>query len=204
MPTNTNQSAYIRWQCAQKARPKKPNFPPGTPVLLTWRLYGSLPPATPALSAEIDKLSGRDRLIRIEKLLDSAKYGPTYLADRRVAQMVCEAIEKGDAEFHRYKLHAYVVMPNHVHMLATPADDLGKMMAKLKGFTSHQANAILARAGETFWQSRYFDQYSRGQENFKKMQNYVAKNPIWAGLAKTSEEFPWSSAHRKPPASTRQ
>jgi REP element-mobilizing transposase RayT len=159
---------------------------------------------TPVLSAEIEKLPSRERLIRIEKALDAAKHGPTWLADARIAQMMCDEIERGDTEFHNYKLHAYVVMPNHIHMLATPAGDIGPMMGKLKGVTARQANLILDRAGQTFWQSRYFDQFSRNQENFAKMQNYVAKNPVWAGLSATPEEFPWSSAHREPGALTHQ
>jgi REP element-mobilizing transposase RayT len=195
MATKTAQSAFVRAQFAQKPRPKKPNFPAGTPLFLTFQLHGSLPSLSRAEAEVIQKLPGRERQVRIEKLLDAAKHGPTSLADERVAEMVRDAIERGDSEFHRYTLHAYVVMPNHVHMLVTPIHEVSTFMRSLKGFTAHQANLILERTGQ-FWESRSFDRYSRNQENFVKMQNYIAKNPVWAKLVTKPEDYRWSSAHR--------
>jgi len=195
MATKTAQSAFARAQFAQKARPKKPQFPPGTPMLITFRLRDSLPPLSRAQAEEIQKIPGRERQLRIEKLLDAAGSGPTWLNDERIAEMVCDAIERGDNEFHRYKLHAYVVMPNHVHMLVTPIHEVSAFMRSLKGVTAHHANVIFQRTGP-FWESRSFDRYSRDQENFVKMQNYIAKNPLWAKLAAKPEQYRWSSAHR--------
>jgi transposase IS200 family protein len=156
MATKTSQPAFVRAQFAHKTRPKGPQFPPGTPLFLTFHLLGSLPPITKVESEAFQKLPGRERQLRIEKLLDAAKHGPTLLADERVAEMVCDAIERGDTEFHRYTLHAYVVMPNHVHMLVTPIHEVSVFMRTLKGITAHHANLILERTGK-FWESRSFD-----------------------------------------------
>jgi REP element-mobilizing transposase RayT len=201
MATKPAQTSFARAQFAQKQRPKKPQFPPGTPLFVTFRLHESLPRVSPDKLAEIQKQPGRERQLRIEKLLDAAESGPTWLTDERVADMVCDAIEKGDTEFHRYQLHAYVVMPNHVHLLVTPVHEVSLLMRELKGITARRANLILERTGQPFWESRSFDRYSRDQENFKKMQNYIAMNPVWAKLARRPEEFRWSSAHRRVTAS---
>ncbi|MGA8035737.1 MAG: transposase [Candidatus Acidiferrales bacterium] len=161
MATKTVQSSYVRWQFGQKPGLNQPQFPPDNPLLLTWRLQGSLPPMTHAVSDKIQKLPGRARQLRIEKRLDAAKHGPAWLGDARIAPMVCEEIEKGETEFQDYKLHAYVVKPNDVHMLVTPTGDFSYFMGKLKGVTARQANLILGRTGQTFWQNRSFDRFSR-------------------------------------------
>jgi REP element-mobilizing transposase RayT len=197
MATKTVQSAFARAQFAQKPRPKRPQFPPGTPLFLTWWFDGALPPMSPGVLNEIEKLTGRERLVRIEKLLDAAKQGPTCLADERIAAMVCETIENGDAEFRNYQLHAYVVMPNHVHLLVTPSGEVRSFMAKVKGIAARNANLILGRTGERFWASWSYDHFSRNNENFAKMLNYIAKNPVWAKLAAKSAEYPWCSTHRE-------
>jgi putative transposase len=197
MATKPVQSAFVRAQFASKKRPKRPQFPPGTPLFMTWWLYGALPPLNQAGRDALQKLTGRERLVRIEKLLDAAKGGSMWLGDERVAAAVCDVIEKGDTEFHLYVLHAYVVMPNHLHLLATPTGDIGHLMGKVKGITARQANLILSRTGERFWDSWSFDHFSRDQENFAKMKNYIVMNPVWAKLASRPEDFRWSSAYRK-------
>jgi REP element-mobilizing transposase RayT len=197
MATKPVQSAFPRSQFATKTPPKKPSFPPGTPLFITFRLHESLPEVSPAKLAELQQQPGRERQLRIEKLLDAAETGPKWLADERVAEMVCEAIEKGDKEFHRYTLHGYVVMPNHVHLLITPIHDMSVLMKELKGITARRANLILERTGKPFWASRSFDRFSRDEDNFAKMKNYIVMNPVWAKLASRPEEFRWSSARRK-------
>jgi REP element-mobilizing transposase RayT len=198
MAAKTDQTSFVRAQFANKTRPKRPQFPPGTPLFLTWWIDGVLPPMSPGILNEVEKLTGRERLVRIEKLLDAAKHGPKWLADERVAATVCETIEQGDVEFHNYQLHSYVVMPNHVHLLVTPLGDISHFMAKVKGVSARNANLILGRTGQRFWATWSYDHFSRGPENFAKMQNYIAKNPVWAKLAAKPEDFEWSNAHRGP------
>ena len=49
----------------------------------------------------------------------------------------------GERRFQRYELHAFVVMPNHVHMLVTSGIVATRWLGPLKGFTAHEANRIL-------------------------------------------------------------
>jgi REP element-mobilizing transposase RayT len=103
------------------------------------------------------------------------------------------ALKDGDARFHRYQLHGYVVMPNHVHLLVIPSVPSNKWLGPLKGFTAHEANRILARTGP-FWQNESYDHLVHNDEEFRRIQRYIEQNPVKAGLAASAEQFPWSSA----------
>jgi putative transposase len=63
-----------------------------------------------------------------------------------------------------FDLHAFVVMPNHVHLLATPSAALPKLTRSLKGITSKRANAILGLTGTPFWQEESYDHAVRSGE----------------------------------------
>jgi hypothetical protein len=86
---------------------------------------------------------------RIERYLDQG-YGACALGNKRVAQMVQQSLLHFDGE--RYWLSAWVVMPNHVHLLLTPNSSwpLSRIMKVFKSYTSHEANRILDRRGQ-FW-----------------------------------------------------
>src|SRR5579871_6857020 len=68
--------------------------------------------------------------------LDAGATGPLFLRRPEIAEMVVAAIRDGDRRFHRYELHAFVVMANHVHMLVTPKVSSTRWLGPLKGFTS--------------------------------------------------------------------
>jgi hypothetical protein len=59
------------------------------------------------------------------------------------------------------RMSAYVLMANHVHILWTPMIPLEKITHQIKGATTHQANLILSRAGNRFWQDESFDHWIR-------------------------------------------
>jgi REP element-mobilizing transposase RayT len=90
--------------------------------------------------------------------------------------------------------YAFVVMPNHVHLLATPAVLLPKLTKSLKGITAKLANAMLALTGNPFWQEESYDHTVRHEREFEKIRNYIEQNPVRAGLVKESSEYRWSSA----------
>ena len=142
-------------------------------------------------------LTPGERFARNDRHLDSARRGPLWLSDERIADAVCAAIETGaDPSLARYGLHAYVVMPNHVHMLATPNVPLRKMMQALKGATARTANQILRREGIPFWQDEYYDHACRNADEFETIRNYIAMNPVKANLAQRPEDWKWSSEGR--------
>jgi hypothetical protein len=104
-----------------------------------------------------------ERRKKIDGYLDLGA-GQALLRDVRVARMVENALLHFDAA--RYRVHAWVVMPNHVHILFTPENGftLSRILHSWKSFTAKEANRIVGRRGP-FWQEEYFDRYIRNREH---------------------------------------
>jgi putative transposase len=165
----------------------------GRPVFVTWRLHDSLPPnrAFPA-----EALTSGRAFVAMDRLLDEGRCGPFYLRQPAVADMVAEAIGYNAKVLGHYALHAFAVMPNHVHLLATPSVSLPKLTRSLKGITAKRANAMLALTGTSFWQQESYDHLVRDDREFAKIWSYIEQNPVRAGLAIEASEYRWSSAGR--------
>jgi REP element-mobilizing transposase RayT len=95
-----------------------------------------------------------------------------------------------------YFLHAWVVMPNHVHLLLTPKMAPSVALQRLKGVSAREANKLLGLTGQPFWQDESYDHLVRTQREFARIENYILQNPVRAGLATSEEEYPWSSGFR--------
>jgi REP element-mobilizing transposase RayT len=161
----------------------------GQPSFVTLRLWGSLP-------AAVDFPGGRivsnEAFASMDRLLDEGRTGPLFLREPRVARAVVEAIRHGgDTDF---LLHAWVVMPNHVHMLITPQIGLPTLMRKLKDVTARDCNTLLGRAGQRFWHDESYDHFIGDLEEFWRIGAYIVQNPVSAGLADCAGDFEWSSA----------
>ena len=85
-------------------------------------------------------------------------------------------------------------MPNHVHVLATPAVALPKLTKSLKGITARRANAMLALTGNRFWQEESYDHLVRHLPEFERIRHYIEENPVRAGLVVEASDYRWSSA----------
>lgn len=127
----------------------------------------------------------------IERYLDQGA-GACYLRDQQVAEMVERSLYFFAGE--HYRLLAWVLMPNHVHLLLTPLADhsLTEIMRSLKSYTAHQANKLLSRTGK-FWFEDYFDRYIRDGKHYCAVVRYIEHNPVKAGLCYTPEEWRYSS-----------
>jgi REP element-mobilizing transposase RayT len=140
----------------------------------------------------------RARLLRIEAILDAAQSGPTFLNVAPVADAVAKAFlwlgeKKG------WLVHAFTVMPNHVHVLlrnvAGKNHQLNEHLGAFKGYTAHEANRILQRTG-AFWMDENFDHWCRTDEKVKAAVEYIRQNPVKAGLVSRPEEWPWTQVGR--------
>ncbi len=129
---------------------------------------------------------------RIAAYLDQG-HGSCYLKEHRVAKIVQDAMLFFDKE--KYLLSAWVVMPNHVHLVTTPlpGKSLAGIIQSLKSFTANEANKVLGRRG-TFWMPDYFDRYIRSQRHLVAAIVCVENNPVKAGLCRRPEDWPFSSA----------
>ena len=129
----------------------------------------------------------------MDRYLDTTRLGPMYLKDPQVARLIVERLESGrDSE--RYDLAAFVVMANHVHILFRPKQSAGLVLQWVKGTTAREANQILARTGQPFWQRESYDHYVREPEQFRRIVAYIENNPVNAGLVADPSLYPWSSA----------
>jgi REP element-mobilizing transposase RayT len=138
----------------------------------------------------IDEASMKRRA-RIEHALDSG-HGNAALLDPRIAEIVENAVLFFDGA--RYRLLAWVIMPNHVHVLITPfaSYSLSSITHSWKSFTAKQANKILARSG-AFWAAEYFDRAIRNEAHLADAFSYFAMNPVKAHLCNERQNWRFSS-----------
>jgi len=164
---------------------------PALVQMITFRLVDSLP-AT-ALS-QLASLAVEDprRRTRLEVLLDSDG-GRCFLGDPRVARIVESALWHFDDR--RYHLLAWVIMPNHVHVLieTVAGHPLASVVGRWKSFTAKRANSLLHRTG-AFWWPDYFDRAIRDERHLERSIEYIHSNPVKAGLAEYPAQWPFSSA----------
>jgi REP element-mobilizing transposase RayT len=161
-----------------------------TPVFVTWRLYGSLPRTSVPISGE--------QFVAWDRLLDAAGTGPVWLREGGIAEIV-EGVLRTEAEvMGRFRLHAWVIMANHVHALVTPCVPVVELARCVKGRSGRLANQALGRKGQPFWQDESFVRPVSGAGEFRRMAHYIESNPMRAGLVSRPEEYMWSSAGQAP------
>ena len=166
--------------------------PPGRDLFLTWRLSGSLPAKIMASlrASKTKELGKRFREHDVE--LDRASSGPLWLNEPHIAAIVVAGL-RNVAKKGLCRVHSWVVMPNHVHLLMEPRAPMAAITKAIKGVTAHKANLVLGRTGKSFWQDESFDHWIRNETEFGKVKLYIERNPVMAGLVERPEDWAWSS-----------
>jgi REP element-mobilizing transposase RayT len=148
---------------------------------------------------------------KFDKLLDASDYGPTWIKQKEIAQIVKDAINFYDKK--KYDLICYTIMSNHVHQVFTPivGRDLSRpenqsmldmnvelqlpivtdILRLIKGSTARECNKILNRTG-AFWQHESYDHVVRDYDELQRIVEYVLNNPVKANLCERWEEWNWS------------
>ncbi len=108
--------------------------------------------------------------------------------------MVVEVLHSTAHAQRRHTLHAFVVMPNHVHVLMSPCIPLPQLMKVLKGYTAKRANEILGLTGNPFWQEESYDHLVRNAAEGERIRSYIEQNPVRTGLVREASQYRWSSA----------
>jgi len=97
-----------------------------------------------------------------------------------------------------YELHAFVLMPDHLHMLMTPGDDttIEKAVQMIKGGSAHR---IGTEKPQLFpiWHRGFHDRWIRDAEQFFNAKSYIEMNPVKAKLVEAVGQYAWSSANGK-------
>lgn len=131
-------------------------------------------------------------VLHTDRLLD-AGHGACHLRDPSCASFVETALLYADGE--RYRLIAWCVMPNHVHVVVEQSEGcpLADIIQSWKSAASHQINTHLKREGR-LWRREYFDRFMRDDDHLSATIAYVEDNPVRAGLAADAADWPRSSA----------
>jgi len=160
---------------------------------VTFRLADALPHHVVEAWKETDLGEGELRS-RIAAYLD-AGHGSCVLKQSIAAEAVEDVLLHGHDE--QYRLLAWVVMPNHVHLVVQMKDGtpLGEVVRRWKGISARRINGALARSGR-LWQPGFFDRYVRDENHLLRVVAYVHENPVRASLVRRPEDWPYSSASR--------
>ncbi len=107
------------------------------------------------------------------------------------AKDTVEAVLEQIRERHHARVYAYVLMPEHVHLLINepPSILVAQFLKALKQTTSRK----LKGDRERFWQDRYFDRNIRGEAARSEVIRYIHRNPVKRGLVASPEHYRWSS-----------
>ncbi|MFN7563168.1 MAG: transposase [Prosthecobacter sp.] len=121
-----------------------------------------------------------------------ASHGACVLSQPEIADIVANSLLHFDGD--RYEMLDFVIMPNHVHLLATFPDKAAMIdqCDSWKHFTARQINRRLGAQGR-FWQQDAFDHLVRHEGQFRRLRDYIAQNPVKAGLRADQARL-WSKA----------
>jgi putative transposase len=161
---------------------------------ITFRLADALPASVieRLRQGETDDAQFREKL---EAYLN-AGHGECILREPAHAQIVEDALLHFDGQ--RYRLLAWVIMPNHVHVLIETKNGhpLPEVIHSWKSYSAKALNNVMQRQGEV-WQREYFDRYIRDNRHLLAVIDYIENNPVKAGLAETPAAWRFGSAWRE-------
>jgi putative transposase len=168
---------------------------PGVTQFVTFQLQDSFPVTRrmefEAILKEPDDSATRRKL---EAWLDHG-HGECWHRRRDVAEIVEKILLAADGR--DYRMQAWVVRPNHIHLVVDVWDvPLVKLINGWKGKSSCEANKLLGRSG-AFWQEDYYDTLIRDEAHLKRAVRYTEQNPVKAFLAEAARNWQWSSARHR-------
>lgn len=172
-----------------------PHFDAGAVVqTVTFRLADSLPRELYE-KISVVAVNPINRFFALEREIDRG-LGSSLLAESYHAAAVENALNHFDGE--RYKLLAWVVMPNHVHVMIEQiaGHPLSRIVHSWKSFTANTINKQQNTSGR-LWAPDYFDRFIRNEDHFTRARHYIEQNPVKAGLAARAEDWLYSSAAKQ-------
>jgi putative transposase len=128
---------------------------------------------------------------RIFFVTTSASMGRRLLQSERNAQLLIDVLRSLVAE-HKFDLHDFVIMPDHVHLLMEVVGDMTieKAMQLIKGRFSHRISHEFSYKGEV-WQRGFTEVQVMNRENFEVHREYIGQNPVKAGMVVSGDDFPF-------------
>lgn len=192
MPEGDKSASRSQAPVGWRTRGYLPHFDfPNVVQHVIFRLADAMP-ARVMTAVEREPVERRQAMI--EESLDAGR-GACLLAQPAIAGIVEGALLHFDAE--RYRLFAWCVMPNHVHVLAEQMQQftLSEVVHSWKSFSAQAANKALKRS-KPFWAPEYYDRYMRDDAQFERTKAHIENNPVAAGLCAASQDWRFSSASK--------
>lgn len=130
---------------------------------------------------------------QVHHIIQSGSDGKVIFADEEDHAVFLRWLGEAARQF-QVAIHAYVLMPDHLHLLATPADEsgLGRMMQWLGRHYVPYFNAKYTRNG-TLWQGRYKATVLEAGRYFLPCSLYIESNPLRSAMVVDAQDYPWSS-----------
>ena len=193
--------------------------PEGAMFFLTWHLHEAIPKREYAKiianrNEAINKLRETNppdinkqiynqykaAFIHFETILDRNTGNKTPLNTYAAAKVLIEVLRKHDGVL--YSLEAFTIMSNHVHAVfdlsiqhsdsnQSPYVQLDEVMRRVKGESSRRINEVFGRRG-TLWASETWDRYIRNSRHHYAVLNYIAENPVKAGMCKQWNQYAYT------------
>jgi REP element-mobilizing transposase RayT len=166
---------------------------PGLTQFITYHLADAFPRELLGEWAELLKIEDEvQKRKELERYLDKGR-GQCWLRRHDVATICEGAFRHFDGE--RYRLKAWCLMPNHVHVLVSVTNvPMAEFVKSWKGYTAFRCKRLLGLRQESFWADDYWDTYIRDAEHESRTIRYIENNPVKAGLTLLAKEWSWSSA----------
>jgi putative transposase len=111
-------------------------------------------------------------------------------ANPRVARWIISRLRKHAAAC-EFFIHAYCVMPDHVHVLAAAASEASNLIRFIEAFKQDTAFEFARRAHRPLWQFKYYDHILRGTDSADRVAWYIWLNPVRKGLCSTPTNYPF-------------
>ncbi len=130
---------------------------------------------------------------KFDSYLHQCLNGVQYLGIEAIAEVLSEALHYRDTKY--YQLHAFCIMPNHVHVLLTTTihqEGFFRVLQSLKRHTARKSNELLDLTGNAFWGEESYDHVVRDDEEFVRIIDYIVQNPVKAGLTGKWEDWKYT------------
>jgi REP element-mobilizing transposase RayT len=109
-------------------------------------------------------------------------------ANPRVARWIIRCLRKHSSVC-EFFIHAYCVMPDHMHVLAAGATDESNLLKLVESFKQETAVLFARRTHRRLWQFKYYDHILRGEDPVDSVAQYIWFNPVRQGLCRQPAEY---------------
>lgn len=102
---------------------------------------------------------------------------------------------KKSAAKHGFFVHAYCVMPDHVHVLAAGSSDQSDLITFVMSFKQETGAVFARRMRKRLWQFKYYDHILRASDGADRVAFYIWMNPVRKGLCRAPSEYPYAGSY---------